>query len=154
MRFFSHRVQPKSVAYTPGRECYTHLLFFQTISEQIGCHCQCQCHEKCFRNQEDMHHTHSSGTHNMTSKKVVWMLVLEIRIAVTYTGLGMEGTICFNSQKRKISPKRKFSAGRPCGHPAKNFGQALQILEKKQAFWHGHAARTSTKKTSVWKTSG
>ena len=45
----------------------------------------------------------------------------------------------------KISPKRKFSAGHPCGHPAKNFGQALQILEK-QAFWHGHAARTSTKK--------
>ena len=34
-------------------------------------------------------------------------------------------------QKRKISPKRKFSAGRPCGHPAKNFGQALQVLENK-----------------------
>ena len=33
-------------------------------------------------------------------------------------------------QKRKISPKRKFSAGRPCRYPAKNFGQALQILEK------------------------
>ena len=49
------------------------------------------------------------------------------------------------SQKRKISPKRKFSAGRPCGHPAKNFSQALQVLEK-EAFWHGHAARTSTKK--------
>ena len=49
------------------------------------------------------------------------------------------------SQKRKISPKRKFSAGRPCGHPAKNFGQDLQVLEK-QAFWHGHAERTSTKK--------
>ena len=48
-------------------------------------------------------------------------------------------------QKRKISPKRKFSAGRPCEHPAKNFGQGLQILGK-QAFWHGHAARTSTKK--------
>ena len=48
-------------------------------------------------------------------------------------------------QKRKISPKRKFSAGRPCRHPAKNFGQALQMLEK-QALWHGHAARTSTKK--------
>ena len=33
-------------------------------------------------------------------------------------------------QERKFSPKRKFSAGHPCGHPAKNFGQALQILEK------------------------
>ena len=33
-------------------------------------------------------------------------------------------------QKRKISPKRKFSAGRPCGHPAKDFGQALQVLDK------------------------
>ena len=36
-------------------------------------------------------------------------------------------------------------AGYPCGHPAKNFGQALQILEK-QAFWNGHRARTSMKK--------
>ena len=36
-------------------------------------------------------------------------------------------------QERKFSPKRKFSAGHPCGQPAKNFGQALQILEK-QAF--------------------
>ena len=36
-------------------------------------------------------------------------------------------------------------AGYPCGHPAKNFGQALQILEK-QAFWNGHPARTSMKK--------
>ena len=43
------------------------------------------------------------------------------------------------------NPKRKFSAGRPCGYPAKNFGQALQVLEK-QAFWHRHATRTSTKK--------
>ena len=34
-------------------------------------------------------------------------------------------------QERKFSPKRKFLAGYPCGHPAKNFGQALQILEKK-----------------------
>ena len=49
-------------------------------------------------------------------------------------------------QEHKISPKRKFSAGRPCRHPCKNFGQALQILEKKQAFRHGHAARMSTKK--------
>ena len=37
-------------------------------------------------------------------------------------------------QERKFSPKRKFLAGYPCGHPAKNFGQALQILGK-QAFW-------------------
>ena len=35
------------------------------------------------------------------------------------------------SQERKFSPKRKFSARHPCGHPAKNFGQALQILENK-----------------------
>ena len=34
-------------------------------------------------------------------------------------------------QERKSSPKRKFLAGYPCGHPAKNFGQALQILENK-----------------------
>ena len=50
-------------------------------------------------------------------------------------------------QERKISPKRKFWPGYPCGHPAKNFGRALQkILEKKQAFWDGHPARTSMKK--------
>ena len=49
-------------------------------------------------------------------------------------------------QERKFSPKRKFLAGYPCGHPAKNFGQALQILEKKQAFRNGHPARTSMKK--------
>ena len=49
-------------------------------------------------------------------------------------------------QEQKISPKtEEFSAGRPGGHPAKNFGQALQILEK-QAFGHRRAARTSTKK--------
>ena len=52
---------------------------------------------------------------------------------------------CAEFQIKKIRPKRKFSAGRPCGHPAKKFGQALQILEK-QAFWHGHTARTSTPK--------
>ena len=45
----------------------------------------------------------------------------------------------------KISPKRKFWAGYPSGHPAKNFGQALHIMEK-QALGHGHPARTSTKK--------
>ena len=48
-------------------------------------------------------------------------------------------------QERKFSPKRKFSGGHPCGHPAKNFGQALQILEK-QAFRNGHPTRTSMKK--------
>ena len=48
-------------------------------------------------------------------------------------------------QEQKISPKRKFWPGYPCGHPAKNFGQALQILEK-QAFRDGHPARTSMKK--------
>ena len=49
------------------------------------------------------------------------------------------------SRERKISPKRKFWGGYPCGHPAANFGQALQILEK-EAFWSGHPARTSMKK--------
>ena len=52
----------------------------------------------------------------------------------------------FSSFRNEKSAQRpKFSAGRPCGHPAKNFGQPLQILEKR-AFRHGHAARTSTKK--------
>ena len=37
-------------------------------------------------------------------------------------------------QERKFSPKRKFLAGYPCGHPAKNFGQALHILEKNKHF--------------------
>ena len=45
----------------------------------------------------------------------------------------------------KIQPKEEVLAGYPCGHPAKNFGQALQILEK-EAFRHRHPARTSTKK--------
>ena len=59
-------------------------------------------------------------------------------------------TNCFLSspsfiRNEKSAQRPKFSAGRPCGHPAKNFGQALQILEK-QACRHGHAARTSTKK--------
>ena len=36
-----------------------------------------------------------------------------------------------SDQERKISPKRKFWGRYPCGHPAKNFGQALQILENK-----------------------
>ena len=50
-----------------------------------------------------------------------------------------------SSQERKFSPKRKFWAGHPCGRPAQNFGQALQILEK-QAFRNGHPTRTSMKK--------
>ena len=33
-------------------------------------------------------------------------------------------------RNEKSAQRPKFSAGRPCGHPAKNFGQALQILEK------------------------
>ena len=53
--------------------------------------------------------------------------------------------ITLTLQERKFSPKRKFSAGHPCGHPAKNFGQALQILEK-QALRNGHPTRTSMKK--------
>ena len=46
----------------------------------------------------------------------------------------------------KNQPKEEVSAGHPCRHLPKNFGQSLQILEKKQAFWHGNVARTSTKK--------
>ena len=57
------------------------------------------------------------------------------------------------SQKRKISPKRKFSAGRPCGYPAKNFGQALQILKKASILAQTCHADVH-EKTSVWKTSG
>ena len=53
--------------------------------------------------------------------------------------------LCLTGQERKISPKRNFWAGHLWGHPAKNFGQALQILEK-QAFWHGRPAQTSMKK--------
>ena len=56
------------------------------------------------------------------------------------------GSLFFFSVRNEKSAQRpKFSAGRPCGHPAKNFGQAFPILAK-QAFWHRHAARTSTKK--------
>ena len=47
--------------------------------------------------------------------------------------------------ERKFSPKRKFWAGHPFGRPAKNFGQALQSLEK-QACRNGHPTRTSMKK--------
>ena len=55
-------------------------------------------------------------------------------------------------QKRKFSPKRKFLAGYPCGHPAKNFGQALQMLEKTSIL--GRTTRADVhEKTSVWKTS-
>ena len=34
-------------------------------------------------------------------------------------------------RSEKSAPKRKFRGGYPCGHPGENFGQALQILEKK-----------------------
>ena len=50
------------------------------------------------------------------------------------------------SQERKFSPKRKFWAGYPCGHPAKNFGQAIQILEKTSTLAWTSRARTSMKK--------
>ena len=78
-------------------------------------------------------------------------------VAVAFRFAMKNGQICFSlrnslrfrlrfkNQERKFSPKRKFLAGYPCGHPAKNFGQVLQMLEK-QAFWNGHPARTSTKK--------
>ena len=53
----------------------------------------------------------------------------------------------------KFSPKRKFLAGHPCGHPAKNFGQGppnpakTSILER--------TSRVDVhEKTSVWKPSG
>ena len=36
-----------------------------------------------------------------------------------------------------------FLAGCPCGRPSKNFGQALQILEK-QPLWSRHPARPSS----------
>ena len=36
-----------------------------------------------------------------------------------------------NIQEQKVSPKRTFRGGYPCGHPAENFGQATQILENK-----------------------
>ena len=49
------------------------------------------------------------------------------------------------SSGTKISSKRKFWAGYPSGHPAKNFGQAIQILGK-QAFRHGQAVRMSMQK--------
>ena len=38
---------------------------------------------------------------------------------------------CQSFRNEKPAQRPKFSAGRPCGHPAKNFGQALQILENK-----------------------
>ena len=62
-----------------------------------------------------------------------------------YISREAETDLPFFTSVYKFSPKRKFLAGYPCGHPAKNFGQALQILEK-QAFWNGHPARTSVEK--------
>ena len=56
-------------------------------------------------------------------------------------------------RNEKSAQRPKFSAGRPCRHPAKNIGQALQILKKTSIL-----ARTCRadvhEKTSVWKTSG
>ena len=37
------------------------------------------------------------------------------------------------SQERNIGKKRMFWAGHPCGHLARNFRQALHILEKIRA---------------------
>ena len=54
-------------------------------------------------------------------------------------------------QKRKVSPKRKFLAGRPCGHP----GQTLvrhSNLEKKNK--HLGTRADVHEKHSAWKTSG
>ena len=42
-----------------------------------------------------------------------------------------------SSQERKISPKRKFWDGYPCGHPAENFSQALQSADRKKASGKG-----------------
>ena len=36
----------------------------------------------------------------------------------------------FHLFRNEKSAQRESFAGRPCGHPAKNFGQALKILEK------------------------
>ena len=58
-----------------------------------------------------------------------------------------------SAQERKFRPKRKFWAGYPCGLPARNFGQALQILEKNKHF-HTDIPCGRPWKTSVWKTSG
>ena len=65
------------------------------------------------------------------------------RYGKTFHKVSKSNSVFIRNENSAQRPK--FSAGRPCGHPAKNFGQALQILEK-QAFRHGHAARTSTKK--------
>ena len=45
-----------------------------------------------------------------------------------------DGALWRKIQERKFSPKRKFSAGHPCGHPAKNFGQPPQIQKKNKHF--------------------
>ena len=55
------------------------------------------------------------------------------------------------SQKRRVSPKRKFGAGYPTGNPSKNFGQALQILEEKHSWT---CCADIHERTSVWKTLG
>ena len=49
-------------------------------------------------------------------------------------------------KRRKISSKRKFWAGYPCRHLVKNFGHAVQILERKKRLCHGHPVRASMTK--------
>ena len=49
-------------------------------------------------------------------------------------------------RNEKSAQRPKFSAGRPCGHPAKKLRSGPPNPGKKQAVRHGHAARTSTKK--------
>ena len=41
---------------------------------------------------------------------------------------------CELFRSENSAQRGKFSAGHPCGHPAKNFGQGLQILEKNKHF--------------------
>ena len=48
-------------------------------------------------------------------------------------------------QKRKISPKTEVFGRTSLRTPGQKLRSALRILDK-QAFWHGRAARTSTKK--------
>ena len=48
-------------------------------------------------------------------------------------------------RNEKSAQRGSFRPDVPADIRPKNFGQALQVLEK-QAFWHGHPARTSMKK--------
>ena len=86
--------------------------------------------------------TGHSGTNTPKIVPPRWDCLHDRRLTLLKRGCANSGGVC---QERKFSPKKKFSAGHPCGHPAKNFGQALEILEK-QAFRNGHPTRTSMKK--------